>query len=69
MLCAAEKSQRAGGREWPGGHSGLGTEAREFSQWRWYLNVTLKDKLVCTSIHSSTPHTFSKEATADTKVW
>lgn len=69
MLCAAGKSQRAGGTEQPGGHSGLGMEAREVSQWRWYLNVTLKDELVCTSIQSCMPHTFSKEATADTKVW
>ena len=38
-------------------------------QWRWCLNVTLKDELVRTSMQSCMQHTFEEEATAYIKVW
>ena len=40
----------------------LGGEGRRVSQWRWYLNLILKDELACPAMKSGMLHTFCEKS-------
>lgn len=40
----------------------LGGKGKKVSQWRWYLDLILKDDLACTAIKSGMLHTFCENS-------